>query len=229
MILQRTQPSHLHYFLLISLIVHGVLIAAWQIDEPGSILEPGNTLAVVLQTNTASETPDDESHVQKKSAQILRSKPPAEQRTSSSIQFSQTSGDIIRPVPVRDALPPKIIEQPATPESATPTTFTDTAVNRHNTEPHIAQQLRQALIQYFTYPLLARKHGWEGTVGLGVHIAADGRLSHIHVARSSGYGILDRAAVASLQQVTAIPEATTWLGNHDLEIIFPVEYQLIDG
>ena len=45
------------------------------------------------------------------------------------------------------------------------------------------------------YPALARSRGWQGEVELWVHVAADGRVLEARVNDSSGFELLDRAAV----------------------------------
>ncbi len=54
------------------------------------------------------------------------------------------------------------------------------------------------------YPDLARKNRWEGQVLLRLSISADGRVSEVEVIRSSGYEILDEAAVSAVR---------TWRGR----------------
>jgi protein TonB len=49
------------------------------------------------------------------------------------------------------------------------------------------------------YPLLARKRGYQGTVLLEVLVSKDGQASCIQLARSSGYKILDRAAIQGVE------------------------------
>ncbi|MDE2059931.1 MAG: energy transducer TonB [candidate division NC10 bacterium] len=55
------------------------------------------------------------------------------------------------------------------------------------------------------YPLLAREKGYEGTVFLRVLVRADGRVERLAVDRSSGYEILDRAAVDSVKEWAFFP------------------------
>lgn len=54
------------------------------------------------------------------------------------------------------------------------------------------------------YPDIARQNGWEGTVLLKLSIDSTGRVTHVAVARSSGYAILDAAATAAVR---------TWQGE----------------
>jgi len=55
------------------------------------------------------------------------------------------------------------------------------------------------------YPPLAREKGYEGTVYLRALIERDGRVGNLAIDRSSGYEILDRAAVESVREWTFLP------------------------
>lgn len=50
------------------------------------------------------------------------------------------------------------------------------------------------------YPKLARQRGWQGRVVLSVHISEEGTPVDVQVKQSSGYGILDRAALKALKK-----------------------------
>ncbi len=50
-----------------------------------------------------------------------------------------------------------------------------------------------------SYPRLARRRGYEGTVVLEVLVTEDGRVGALDVARSSGHGMLDKAAVHAVK------------------------------
>lgn len=50
------------------------------------------------------------------------------------------------------------------------------------------------------YPALAREHGEEGTVLLGVRIGTDGRVREVRLLRSSGSLVLDAAASRAAEQ-----------------------------
>jgi TonB family protein len=57
------------------------------------------------------------------------------------------------------------------------------------------------------YPLIARARGWEGTVDIGLLVLADGSVDTAKLQRSSGYGVLDDAAVAVARQSRFTPPA----------------------
>jgi len=48
------------------------------------------------------------------------------------------------------------------------------------------------------YPGVARRMGWQGIVLLDVELRADGRVSAVSVAQSSGHSVLDEAAVRAV-------------------------------
>jgi protein TonB len=84
------------------------------------------------------------------------------------------------------------------------------------------------LARQLTYPAIARRKGWQGVVKLELHIESDGRISDLHIDATSGYALLDEAALQSLQ-LANVPDAAQWLHGEAIDIIVPVEYRLIDG
>ncbi len=93
----------------------------------------------------------------------------------------------------------------------------------------LAGQLRDALAPYFAYPMMARRNGWQGQVRVGLRVEADGHLSHVHIAHSSGYRLLDSAALATLNHISAVPQAAGWLEGRHFDMVLPIDYRLIDG
>lgn len=92
----------------------------------------------------------------------------------------------------------------------------------------IEARLRTDLARHFAYPAIARQRGWEGQVLLRFNVVADGGLERIEIARSSGYDILDRAAIEAMQRVERLPAAVVALRGHSLAMQLPVIYRLED-
>ncbi|HEB80823.1 MAG TPA: energy transducer TonB, partial [Chromatiales bacterium] len=96
-----------------------------------------------------------------------------------------------------------------------------------------AQFLRASLLhllgEHFAYPWIARRRGWEGEVRLALRVGAAGRVSDLRVVKTSGYAILDRAALRSARRIRVVPEAARWLRGRHLDIVVPVEYRLVNG
>jgi TonB family protein len=93
---------------------------------------------------------------------------------------------------------------------------------------HLLGQLHTALSRHLVYPPLARQRGWEGTVLLGLRVEADGALEQVRLRGSSGYDVLDQAAVESLHRVGRLAEATAWLRGRALELQMPVIYRITE-
>ena len=92
----------------------------------------------------------------------------------------------------------------------------------------VRDELLQALLPHFEYPPLARRRGWQGRVRIGLLVEADGHLSRVQLVESSGYTLLDKAAMKNVNQLRNVPGATQWLDGCDLDVVLPVSYRLED-
>lgn len=99
------------------------------------------------------------------------------------------------------------------------------AANEINTEQVIAV-LQQELSKYFYYPKSAQRKNWEGLVILSFIIMPDGVIHKIKVSQSSGYDILDTAAVEALTEVKSRYSLVLALNGNSLEQHLPVTYKL---
>ncbi len=73
-----------------------------------------------------------------------------------------------------------------------------------------------------SYPPLARRMGWEGKVVLLIKLCEDGTLKEVRVLESSGYELLDRNAVETVQKVSK------YFPKPSVEVVvkLPVVYRL---
>jgi protein TonB len=91
-----------------------------------------------------------------------------------------------------------------------------------------------ALESYFNYPLKARRKGWQGEVRLNVAIGRRGQVETVQLASSSGYAVLDQAALKSMSKVGEIDLArlsmplTDQLLQQSLQVEIPVAYRLVN-
>ena len=117
-------------------------------------------------------------------------------------------------------------------DAPTPAQPAPAATGMDTTRQTAREQLHNSILRLvssrFNYPLLARRKGWQGVVKLQVHIESDGRISRLHVEQTSGYPVLDRAALQSLQ-LASVPDAEQWMQGQAIDIIIPVEYRLVGG
>jgi periplasmic protein TonB len=72
-----------------------------------------------------------------------------------------------------------------------------------------------------SYPKLARRMGWAGTVKISFVICADGTVNNVRVLGSSGYDVLDKNTVETVKNCSPYPKPPV-----AAEIVIPVAYRL---
>ncbi len=101
-------------------------------------------------------------------------------------------------------VPPTTQQRPNPPGASTPAPHAADAMNPPPRPPSAASP-RYGQNPAPTYPSEARRRGWEGTVLLSVEILENGRPERITVKQSSGYAVLDEAALGAVRRWTFIP------------------------
>ncbi|MDH5190449.1 MAG: TonB family protein [Gammaproteobacteria bacterium] len=81
----------------------------------------------------------------------------------------------------------------------------------------------------FYYPSLARRNNWQGKLEISLRISPDGKLTNIQVTKTSGYSILDDAAIDTLKTANILPLAKEWLNGNHFDMVLPIEYRLVDS
>lgn len=236
-------------FLILSALLHIGVMLAWRTpDMPGIRYEGGPPLRLALvperPVRPAGDThpaarPEDPPGVPGPSPVTAREQQPAPATPPDRPRADPATrgGDTIqeRPAAARPTVRPTRRagtrtrgEAPArTAETAATGAETRTAeaVLSHR---ELTERIRAAAATYFYYPPLAQRRGWEGEVRVGLHVTADGRLTAIRLLKSSGYRVLDQAAMRSLEHVAALPEVGARIrGGMDIEL--PIEYRLVDA
>ena len=192
--------ARLRITLVLSLLLHLPLLATWSRDDrPTNRLVPAGAMEVAVEfidTRHAAVRPSPRAPLSHASA---IPKPPA---TFLATAPAPAAGEVV-PVSAEAGL-------------------AGTAARHRLVHQYLAAQLAH----YFTYPALARRQGWEGQVLLALTIEADGQLDNLQVASSSGYAVLDAAALHALQRVGRLAAAADWLAGSTLDMRLPVIYRL---
>ncbi|MFA5090166.1 MAG: TonB family protein [Candidatus Omnitrophota bacterium] len=91
--------------------------------------------------------------------------------------------------------------------------------------PKYISLIQQKVNTFFVYPTEAENKGWEGIVKVRFTLGPDGRIKDIDVAESSGYPLLDAAAMLAVRDASPYPFPED-IGkmDEDTEIILPVNF-----
>lgn len=76
-----------------------------------------------------------------------------------------------------------------------------------------------------TYPQLARKRNWQGVVMLAVRVSEQGAVEKIRIQKTSGYDLLDSAALTAVKKWKFLPGMKDGVKTV-MEIIVPVHFVL---
>lgn len=229
---------HFGLALTLSILAHAAVLAAWSRPAPEPSVPP--RLHVQLQQPaSAGAQPPPERAVpeQDDSEPVTRTPSKAAGKRLAKVDTAVEARSAKPATPSESEPVSEARGESAPPEAAGPSTHTpETEATppqaRRNAaaetpRPFILARLHEALEAHFAYPMLARRRGWEGRVLVGFRIESGGRIGDVHVARSSGYGVLDRSAVKALDRVGGLPGVET--GGGPLEMTIPIIYRLQEG
>lgn len=225
------QRHQLLWFVLVSLALHGSVLAGWQAAR---LLTLGETAAAGENITLQAVLTRPEPIAEKKTEQPASVEPKSKRQTTTA--SAQAKADslpnkmvaektVISSAQNSPSTPPSQItqqEKSATEEGAPAQKGATTDLNESEVRPLVGR-IRLALAEHFRYPLQARRLGWQGEVVLAFRLEADGRILDARIARSSGYGVLDRAALDALGNVKGIRHERHRGINLQLPVIYRLE------
>jgi len=219
---------HIKWFLCLSVAAHALVLSAWHMPA----YTPGKSGHAVLLSVT-----------QRAGDRIEQTKtttvPVTNAVTDTTAPPTHTEAPATRVAPVRDFSRNRTLRQEnSAAERASSTTppamitataaASNTSTRKEETDRQLRSSVMELISRELTYPAIARRKGWQGTVKLQLHIEADGAITRLQVDETSGYRILDRAAMECLQ-LASLPGAARWLHGQAIDIVVPVEYRLVDS
>jgi protein TonB len=111
-----------------------------------------------------------------------------------------------------------------TPAAAKPVAHVDLSALARSWHAQVSALVRQRAGR--DYPRSARRLGREGTVHVGLVVAASGAVTSVQIQRSSGHDDLDRAAIAAVRAVGVLPPPPRELGWSSKPFSVPIAYRL---
>ncbi len=84
------------------------------------------------------------------------------------------------------------------------------------------QVIREVVQRYMSYPPIARRMGWEGTVVISFVLTPEGSIENERVEKSSGYELLDRNAL----RVVRLASGEFPRPQRSVRVVLPIVYRL---
>ncbi len=194
--------------LTVSLALHLLLFSLWPSAETARLPNAEGGLRVAL--ITAPTQPE---------RKPLHHTPPPRAVAAATKKLAASAKSRKRRVTLHPAAEPS----PAPAEDKTSTTGPTSAASTQSSLALHARAIQQQLSHHFVYPLLARKRGWHGEVVLSFRLESDGRICDARIARSSGHGVLDRAALTALARVGPLANPPLQSITMELPVIYRLE------
>lgn len=145
----------------------------------------------------------------------------------------------ITPPPIIEdviAVQPTISKEPAivvpekTPEPVEPPPPPlPSQADRDNALSAYSSKLGRAIAKHKSYPKLAQRRGWQGTVLLAIKVDRGGNVLSATVSKSSGHGSLDKSALKMVKKASPFPAPPSVLEGDSFTISVPVVFKLADG
>jgi len=81
--------------------------------------------------------------------------------------------------------------------------------------------IKDMIQKNIAYPPRAKKMGWQGTVEVSFIVLESGKTMDIAIAKSSGYGVLDKNVVETIEEVQPFPKPPV-----AAKLKIPISYRL---
>ena len=216
----------LNHFVVISLVLHAAILFVPGNKPPAQHWLAGPVIVRLM--------PEPESIRESRPARLEKAATASRTKQASAMQAATAVEKIPqrhRPARIPAALPAAAENPPDTNASPGLAQSQERQAETRSTglEQQLLDNLHEALLPHFNYPLLARRRGWEGIVRVGIRVESNGELTRVHLVEPSPYTVLNTAAINSLMRLARLPNAGTWLQGRHVDLVIPVEYRLLEG
>jgi len=218
--------SHnIKWFLGLSVAVHAVALVALAQPE-NSIGASGRTLLLSV-NDRSGESVSQPPAATENEMEVVADAPVLQPQATLPV-ITDTAPAKQRPAdqPVAQAQPETAVENRS--DKSQSMQASSTTISREQQKQHLRASVMTFITGQLNYPAIARRKGWQGVVKLQLLIESDGHISDLHIEQTSGYALLDKAALSSLQ-LAHVPDAAQWLDGKAVSIVVPVEYRLVGG
>jgi len=217
----KNKYSTLFLFLLISAGLHVLVFLLWPTTQQATVSTSyQSSIQLTLVQVTHKKEPEKNKPKKTKEPTTKKTTPTKIKNKPEALTKKQVAIQKTVPEPVHEAIQPK---------KSSGHQVVTLVENKQLLSERIQKQLNLKIHFTRSYPRLAIRNAWEGQVNLGIRVLSDGQLTGVHVINSSGYRILDNAAMKSVNKVAHLPEARFWLGGKHIDVVLPIVYKLTDS
>jgi TonB family protein len=216
--------SGLFAFILLSTLVHAVIISMqdeWVLSLNENHEQGSSFLNIELLAKLQTKT--DTPARQQKS--VTKTKPAITQP----IQTKKTKHATIKQTPIKSQ-PVAQKKNSSAPPAISNSTHEKALLNNNNKKTNNSEKIKSLLnnelAKHFYYPKAAQRKNRQGQVILAFTINHDGMIQNIHVNKSSGSSILDKAAIKALNKIDANEDLAKAIRGQSVEQILPITYKL---
>lgn len=119
-----------------------------------------------------------------------------------------------------------LVALPRQPSSPTQHELEDNPVDLGNLRGLFTGKVRQRIANAKYYPRMAKRRGMEGQPIIAFTLDKNGRLMKIDLAQTSGYQLLDKAALEAVHQAAPYPEIPAELKTNTFQFKLPISFIL---
>ncbi|MCW9012976.1 MAG: TonB family protein [Gammaproteobacteria bacterium] len=214
-------PHKAAVFIALSLVLHFIGLSIVSVKTDVVITEQGSAnIEIELSKKNSSLTTE--------KSKSLPQKKPASHHIATVSPRPLIKTTAIKPIIEKQLDEPRPIAAANNDRKITATTTTQENSRSSIDTTKITSILNTELSRYFHYPRAAQRRNWQGQVLLEFIILSDGDISQIKVNKSSGYSILDNAAMEALNKIEQRTQLALAINGHKLAQVLPVTYRLIN-
>lgn len=197
--------NNITIFIVFSLVSH-LIVGLWWIAQPNDKVpfESSNELSVHIAKNNINKTIKQP---------IRKKEPDSQNKVINKTTLTKTTKQ-------NDSVINK--DKQKTENTSQTTSSSISSVSRTK----VIAQIKNKLNESFYYPRLAQRKNWQGKVILAFLVNTSGEISHIKVAHSSGFSVLDNAALKAMSKIEYLTSISL---NKEMNIQLPVIYKLFEG
>lgn len=133
---------------------------------------------------------------------------------------------VIAAQPKPEAPPPKFTAPPPPPEPPKPTGPSE--ADLESARQAYAGSMNRELGKDKRYPMMARKKGWAGAVGLILEVDASGKITAAHIEQGTDYEVLNNEALEKVRRIVQPPPIPDVLRGRSFKVHITINFRL-DG